>query len=1114
MKKFYTFIFIAALMMGVGCTSAVEEVDAIVSGSRLDFYVDFDGETRISLGEDMRYVWEGKEQLGVYVASAAPTVNCPATVSLEDGRAKCWTTTKSYVTGDKMYVYYPWNEHNDMQGTTSVSLLLPTAQKQSQAGHLSVENMPMVASPLTLDSAVSLPTIYMRPLAALLCVNVYTSGAYAGEKVLSVKYEDADTPMAGSFALDMTKVGDSIELGACDKFSATVSLATPYSVGGSAASAKSIYLVLAGGTYDGILTVTTDKAIYSYAYSRSTKRNTYYNVNVNLTTATVRRSVESDWGGGDGSVENPYLVSSAADLVKLASCCNTSATTSAYSNKSYRQICDIDMSGVAFTPIGKSDSFAFRGRYDGGGYTIANLNVSPASENDACALFGTTVEAEIRNLTIKDMTNQSASEREAAFVGTSLGSTITDCVLEGQLNLYNLYSGGFVGYMESGRLANCEVKGRVENNVNGITWNGQTNTGLTAGFVGCATNGAVIEDCVLSGDVAVMGRYAAGIVSKLEDSTVRRCLVRNTSEISNVSHYCGGIVAIMSGNDALISDCRFEGRVNSGYTITGGIVGSITAGKVYRCISTSTSSVADDSCNVGGIAGEILTQASADVALIDSCAAYGNVEGAWSVGGIVGQIAHTTDGAYAGVTNCATIGSRLSSKGAYKKNYNLVGGVVGWITWITKNIGTTVVANCAGRAGAIYGTPVSELVSTKELLSGLIACVDNNKSVTIYGCYTDATRANVFVGVEPIKESTGTKRHGALFGYSYSSLTMTSCYYNESLGIHGTVGSGQTCNKTDCVAFTPTQMTNGTMLARLNAAATAYVPKLGTPAAKQWVADAPGYPVPSGLPADAVPMSAEPKKVSVIGDSISTFRGYIPYAYSTYYPRADGKFLSVEDMYWYRLIYNHMTNARLERNIAYSGSLVTNVTVGDLDTSNTYFAKRFIQQDGVGDADIVLIHGGTNDWNKNKSELLPGVSVRTTSAPKDSDMEALYAVADKAKSRAQIEALNDTTFCEAYIKLILLIKERNPQVKIVCIIGDYVGVGVQQATHKMAAHYGAKVVDLLAVGGFNDLDTNQAYMPKLYNEDKQSPGQCHPNQKAMAFIAEKIYKELGAWLEE
>ena len=43
---------------------------------------------------------------------------------------------------------------------------------------------------------------------------------------------------------------------------------------------------------------------------------------------------------------------------------------------------------------------------------------------------------------------------------------------------------------------------------------------------------------------------------------------------------------------------------------------------------------------------------------------------------------------------------------------------------------------------------------------------------------------------------------------------------------------------------------------------------------------------------------------------------------------------------------------------------------------------------------------------------------------------------------------------------------------------------------------------------------NQAYMPKLYYDKASNPNQCHPNQKAMAFIAEKIYKELGSWLEE
>ncbi|MBQ5692588.1 MAG: hypothetical protein IIW50_00840, partial [Alistipes sp.] len=72
-------------------------------------------------------------------------------------------------------------------------------------------------------------------------------------------------------------------------------------------------------------------------------------------------------------------------------------------------------------------------------------------------------------------------------------------------------------------------------------------------------------------------------------------------------------------------------------------------------------------------------------------------------------------------------------------------------------------------------------------------------------------------------------------------------------------------------------------------------------------------------------------------------------------------------------------------------------------------------------------------------------------------------------------------------------------------------VGVQQATHKMAAHFpnNCKCVDLRAVNGFND----QTYMPKLYYAPDNT-GQCHPNQKAMAYIGEKIYKELGDWLEE
>lgn len=1104
MKRFFSLLLLVATL-AIACTQN-QDVDINTTESQLSFYVDFT-DTRIEFTDKNTYRWEGNETLGTYIHSEANTLNVPATVAFQDDKAICHSMVSKYNAGDFLYVYHPWNELNDTKSAYDVTLTIPSKQKQAVAGDFVVENMPMVSAAITLNPNGNKPTVYMRPIAGFLRVNVYSSTG-TEEEVHSVSYTAYNEPISGDYNFDLTTVDNSVDFALysnseCKK-NVTVSVAIPYAITSSIDTTKSIYMVLAPSETKGDIKITTDKAIYTYeAHYVNVARNKYYDLNIDLSRAVNRKAISSQWGGGNGTVSDPYLVDSAEDLVALSTLCNSSETNSTYANKVYQQICDIDMSGISFTPIGNTDPHAFMGTYDGGGFTISGLDVTPSPTTEASALFGYTVQANICNLTIKDMTNRSTAEKSAGFIGVSYGSTVTDCTLEGQLNLYNLYSGGIIGWMDSGRVANCYVTGRVENNVAGITWNNQTNAAITGGFVGYALNDAVIENCTLSGDVAVMGRYAAGIVARLEESTVRGCSVRNASEVSSISHYCGGIVAMMIGNGSLISDCRFEGRVNSGYTITGGIVGSINAGKVYNCIATSTSSVADDMNNVGGIAGEIITSTATDVALIDNCASYGTAEGAYSVAGIVGHISHSADGAYAGVTNCATIGGKIISKGAYNKNYNLAGGVAGWIT---KGYGTTVVANCAGRAGEIHGAPISELAVTKELISGLVACVDNSKgTTTLYGSYTDATSANMYVGFENLNNNSG--RYGALFGYSYYNLTLTSCFHNEAIAIHGTVRNGYTCYESGCAGYTQKQMTDGTLLAQLNAAAAAYKPRTGTPEAKSWVSDGDGYPIPANLPKDTTPASAEPKKVSVIGDSISTFRGYIPFKYSTYYPRADGTFISVEDMYWYQLIYKHMTNARLERNIAYSGSWVTKA-----DTSkDTYFAKRFIDQNGVGDADIVIIHGGTNDWNKNVVNLVSGLGVRATSGPTDAQLQPLFTAADAAKTRAEVEALNDTTFCEAYIKLIKLILERNPETKIVCLIGDYLGVGVQQATHKMAAHFpnNCKCVDLRAVNGFND----QTYMPKLYYAPDNT-GQCHPNQKGMAFIAEKIYKELGSWLEE
>jgi hypothetical protein len=140
--------------------------------------------------------------------------------------------------------------------------------------------------------------------------------------------------------------------------------------------------------------------------------------------------------------------------------------------------------------------------------------------------------------------------------------------------------------------------------------------------------------------------------------------------------------------------------------------------------------------------------------------------------------------------------------------------------------------------------------------------------------------------------------------------------------------------------------------------------------------------------------------------------------------------------------------------------------------------------------------------------MYPGGGSCKTETVSEEKLAEIFAPADAATTREDVEALVSSDFCSAYVKLISLIQQQYPDAKIVCIIGDAVSVGMQKAIMAIANHYGAKYVDLLSVNGFND----QTYMPKHdFDGTKEI---CHPNAKAMRFIANKIYEDCGAWLEE
>lgn len=100
-------------------------------------------------------------------------------------------------------------------------------------------------------------------------------------------------------------------------------------------------------------------------------------------------------------------------------------------------------------------------------------------------------------------------------------------------------------------------------------------------------------------------------------------------------------------------------------------------------------------------------------------------------------------------------------------------------------------------------------------------------------------------------------------------------------------------------------------------------------------------------------------RISILGDSYSTFRGYVePDTNVCWYPddREQNDVRTVEDTWWYRLVHEH--GYRLERNNSFSGATVCNTGYRKEDYSDRSFIARM---DNLGNPDIILVFGGTND---------------------------------------------------------------------------------------------------------------------------------------------------------
>ena len=180
--------------------------------------------------------------------------------------------------------------------------------------------------------------------------------------------------------------------------------------------------------------------VFANSYNR-------YHATKVVTTPTVSR-----YGFvGDGSIDNPYLLSDALDIRYLSELVNAGNT---FYGRYFQFTNDIDMTGVTITPIGQiGGGKYFYGILDGNGYVLKNITVS--TSGDGGGLFGI-LGGTVMNLGIED--GYIGNADYSGSVGAIAGQSASDNARI--INCYNTatvagYRAGGIADDFSGLIYNC-----------------------------------------------------------------------------------------------------------------------------------------------------------------------------------------------------------------------------------------------------------------------------------------------------------------------------------------------------------------------------------------------------------------------------------------------------------------------------------------------------------------------------------------------------------------------------------------------------------------------------------------------------------------------------------
>lgn len=256
----------------------------------------------------------------------------------------------------------------------------------------------------------------------------------------------------------------------------------------------------------------------------------------------------------DFTVGQTYVINSADDLKKLQDMTNSGKSTQGVN---FVLGANIDMSGITWTGIGNSAANAFKGTFDGNGYTISNLtgtnaglfkNIIGNRTSSSEATYGIVKNVKVTGLNI---TGTGVGEK-GGIAGIAQNAYIENCYTEGSIQGAN-WSAGMIGHNKGSAVINSTANVNVS-----------TSGTCVGGFIGHDSSGYLVN-CVSYGSVSGSG-YVGGLIGHEQSNgqgRIEKCSTLSTVTSSNNSTKGAFIGVIDSGCSVNVINSSYSSSAGS-----------------------------------------------------------------------------------------------------------------------------------------------------------------------------------------------------------------------------------------------------------------------------------------------------------------------------------------------------------------------------------------------------------------------------------------------------------------------------------------------------------------------------------------------------------------------